>query len=208
VSGLVVVGAGGHGRVVAEAALLSGAFDKIVFFDDLYPDMPKVDGSPVLGRVEDLWAGYDDANHAAVAISDNRKRVELVERLRQSGFACPAIVHPAACVSRSANLADGVLVLAGAIVNVGASLGEGAIANTGCTIDHECILERGVHVSPGANLAGGVRVGEFGWIGIGATVNHGVTIGAGAVVGASAGVIRDVPAGTTVVGLPAKAIDP
>ncbi len=201
-----MIGAGGHGRVVAEAAIESGAFTNVVFLDDRYPDVREVDGYAVIGQIGAIEGIYDGPQAAIVALGDNMNRVKFLDLVVKRGLTCPPILHPAASVSRNASLGDGTVVLAGAIVGIGADLGRCCIVNTGCTIDHDCILGNGVHVSPGANLAGGVCVGEYSWIGIGASVKHGIRIGSRVVIGASAAVVDDVPDGVVVAGVPAKPI--
>ncbi len=205
-SRLLIMGVGGHGRVVAEAAMESGACSEVAFLDDQYPDVRETDGYAVIGRIDYLQQAAGESHKVAVALGDNTKRVELILSAIEAGHRCPPIIHPAAFVSRRATLGDGTVVLANAVVGVGASLGRGCIANTGCTVDHDCVLADGVHVSPGAHLAGSVQVGLFSWIGLGATVNQELHVGDNAVVGASAGVIEDLPSGAKVVGVPAKQI--
>ena len=202
-SRLVILGAGGHGAVCAEAAAAMGAWAEIVFLDDSPP------GNDVVGfRVE---GGFDAVSHyasgdsqAIVAVGDNRRRLHLTAGLQEAGIEVGTIVHPAAIVSPSASLAAGVVVFAGSVVNARASIGVACIINTSATIDHDCHLDSGVHVSPGAHLAGTVSVGECSWVGVGASVRDGVRIGQDVIVGAGAAVISDIPRGKTVVGVPAR----
>ena len=202
-----MIGAGGHGRVVAEAAIDSGSYSDLAFLDDRFPDIQKVDEYVVLGAISSLDQILDRPTDIGVALGDNVKRVSFIDAAAEKGFRCPPILHPFASVSRTASIAEGTVVLAGAVIGAGAILGRGCIVNNGCTVDHDCVLGEGVHISPGANLAGGVNVGCYSWIGIGATVNQSLSIGENVIVGASAAVVDDVPDDLTVVGVPARPVD-
>ncbi len=200
-SGLLVLGAGGHGRVIADAA--SHSYQTIAFLDDS-PDSCECGRWPVLGPIKDLSSYRNDFTQVTVAVGDNARRLLLIERLIGDGVRIVSIVHPSATVSPNASIGSGSVILAQSAVNIGSRLGLGCIVNTGATIDHDCELGDGVHVSPGAHLAGNVSVGARAWIGIGAAVREGVKIGADVVVGAGAAVIDNVAVCTTVVGVPAK----
>jgi sugar O-acyltransferase (sialic acid O-acetyltransferase NeuD family) len=200
---LAILGASGHGRVVADCAELCG-WQKIVFFDDDWPVIHANDDWPVLGNTDSLLAVLADYDGVLVAIGNNRSRCEKIRLLRKAGATLISLVHPSATVSRYASIGDGVVVLAGAVVNVNSCIGDGAIINTAASVDHDCSLAAGVHVSPGANLAGGVIVGECGWIGIGSSVRQYITLGCDVIVGAGAVVIQGVSNGLVVVGVPAK----
>lgn len=200
---LAILGASGHGKVVADAAELSG-WNEIVFFDDAWPDVKSNSVWPVLGNTADLLESVSEFSGVAVAIGNNAIRLEKLNLLRNQGVALPAIIHPNSVVSRYAKIGDGSVVCAGVIVNADAQVGAGAILNTGCSIDHDCVLAEAVHISPGARLAGGTKVDACAWVGIGAVVRQLITIGADSVVGAGAAVVKDVPEGATVVGVPAQ----
>ena len=201
VNDLLVFGAGGHGRVVAEAA--ADQYSDIAFVDD-DTDLSGSGNWPVLGLVSDVLSGKLPCSKAAVAIGDNAKRLGLIDRLIASDIEVASIVHRSAVLSASAIVGAGSVLLAHAVVSSGAQLGRGCIVNTGATIDHDCELADGVHVSPGAHLAGNVTVGSCAWIGLGAVVREGTVIGSGAVVGAGAAVVTDIADGSRVVGVPAK----
>jgi len=205
VSRLLIVGAGGHGAVVAEAAAESSHWDKIQFLDD------KLVGSQVLGfsvvaTTGDMVDQLDDSTELIVALGNNVHRLELLNAASKSGAGLATVIHPAAQISRSALTGGGCAVFAGVVVNARAKIGLGAILNTGATVDHDCVIGDGVHISPGANLAGEVTVGDRSWIGIGASVREGVTIGCDSIVAAGAAVIADVADGTTVGGVPARVL--
>lgn len=199
---LAILGASGHGKVVADLAELLGYH--CVFFDDAWPGLSQNGAWPVIGDTAAMLARLREFAGAAVAIGNNRIRQDKLQQLQAAGSALPILVHPRACVSRYATLGAGTVVFAGAVVNADAQIGSGVILNTGCSVDHDCVVADAVHVSPGAHLAGAVQVGERAWLGIGCSVRQLLCIGAGAVVGAGAAVVRDVAPGTTVVGVPAS----
>lgn len=201
-----MLGASGHGKVVGEAALLSG-WTQIDFFDDRWPDVRALGPWEVIGSTADLIRRAAQFSGAIVAIGDNRVRLSRHRELSAEGVLMISIVHPNAVLSRFSSLGCGSAILAGAIVNPFAVLGEAVIINTGATVDHDCVLADGVHVSPGAHLGGEVRAGESCWIGVGAVVRQRITIGTRVVVGAGAAVVDAVADDLTVVGVPAKMLN-
>ncbi len=201
---LLIIGAGGHGKVVADAALEAGLWDEIVFLDDAWPEKKHNGHWDVHGRVNQFSEWRRRCTHAVVAIGNNQLRMELQAKLDAAGFALATIVHPSAQVSRFAKLGSGSVVFANAVVNVGAEVGDAAIINTAATIDHDCRLGHGVHVSPGGHLGGGVTVGEFSWVGIGAAIRHCIVIGTNVTIGAGAVVVSDIEDNITAVGSPAR----
>lgn len=203
---LLIVGAGGHGKVVADAALAGGDWSEVAFLDDLYPQLDGVVGCPIIGRVEDAPAHLPHYAQTIVAIGGNAERIDCLDWFEALGFEVVSVLHPTATLSGSACVGRGGLLAAGSVVNPDSSLGRGCIINTVASIDHDCVVGEGVHVSPGAHLAGGVRVGARSWIGIGANVIQGIRIGEDSTVGAGAMVHRDVLPGVTVVGVPASVV--
>jgi len=202
---LAIFGAGGHGKVVAEAALASGWQD-ITFYDDKFPHENHIGSYVVSGNFKNLIsdAGCYDGCH--VAIGSNNIRLDFIKRLKSVDIRLPNIIHPSAIISSTVLLADAACILPGVIVNAGSKIGVGVILNSASSIDHDCKVEDAVHISPGAHLGGGVTVGPKSWIGIGATVINAIQIGADAIVGAGSVVIRDVPSGVTSVGVPSRVI--
>lgn len=202
-TGLLIIGGGGHGKVVADAALEQGDWQQLVFLDDLYPSLEMVLDWPVVGRIADAGIYRDDFEDAVIAVGDNQLRLKLLGMVRDLGFGLPVIRHPSAVISRSADIGAGTVVFAQSAVNASARLGEGCIVNTGATIDHDCVLADAVHISPGVHLGGGVRVGTRSWIGIGACVRQLSVIGEQVMVGAGAAVVGNIPDSVTVTGVPA-----
>ena len=202
---LAILGASGHGRVIADAALAAG-WEAVAFYDDAWPGVSASGPWQVVGRTADLRRDAAQLDGAVVGIGDNVTRLVKLRELLAGGALLVSVVHPDAVVSARAEVGQGSVLLAGAVLNPFARLGRGCIVNSGASVDHDCQLADGVHVSPGAHLGGGVRVGEASWIGIGASVIQGVSIGAGATVGAGAAVVDDVADGATVVGVPARPV--
>lgn len=201
---LALLGAGGHAKVVADAALLAG-WESVAMFADGPPAAAHDARWPRLGDADALLARLAEFDGVLVAIGDCDARLAQHRRLRDAGAPMATVVHPRATVSPHARLGGGSVLMAGAIVNVDAVLGEACIVNTGATVDHDCRLGDGVHIAPGAHLSGAVVVGERSWIGVGAAVRQGMRIGAGVTVGAGAVVVSTVTDDITVVGVPARA---
>ena len=199
---LAILGASGHGKVVAEIAELSG-WQEIVFFDDAWPKVKSIGIWSVEGNTGDLIACIHDFDSFFVAIGNNAMRWEKFTQLNSYELEAAVLVHPSAVISKHAMLNKGSVVMANAVVNPFVSVCMASIVNTGAILDHDCRLESATHVSPGANLAGEVVVGHQSWIGIGASVKQQVVIGSKVTVGAGAAVINDINDGLTVVGVPA-----
>ena len=202
---LALLGARGHGKVVADAALSAG-WHYVDFFDDGWPEHRRNGRWSVAGDSAALLERLTEFDGVLVSIGNCRVRLEKQLELEAAGAAFATVVHPAASVSRYAVLGVGTVVMAGAIVAVDATVGPAGIINTGATVDHDCKLARSVHVAPGGNLSGSVIVGDCSWIGVGAAVKQGITVGSDVTIGAGAVVIRPVPDGQAVVGNPARII--
>ena len=207
---LLIIGAGGHGSVVADAARCTGEWSQIEFFDERWPTLLEHAGHRVAGdlhqlrsRAASVWPGDVEL---VVAIGDNSKRLALTREFVAGGAHLATVVHPSAVVSASAEIGAGTVVFARAVVNPGCVIGVACIVNTGALVDHDVRLAEGVHVCPGVALAGNVTIGAGAWIGIGSCVMQGVKIGERATVGAGSVVIRDVAPAITVAGNPARKI--
>ncbi|MBN2557803.1 MAG: acetyltransferase [Clostridia bacterium] len=199
---LLILGAGGHGRVVADCAYETGYYREIAFLDD------EMKGKSILGH--DVVGGFNDFMEASsgfdelfVAIGKDTLRVEWMERIAGAGYRIAVLVHPGAWVSRHAIIDFGSVVLAGAVVNSNAKLGTGVIINTNAVVEHDCVIGKGVHVSPGAIIAGNAVIGEYTWVCMGAKVSNDIKIGRNSVIAAGAVVTGDVGDYVMVAGIPA-----
>lgn len=202
---LALLGASGHGKVVAEAALASG-WESVVFFDDAWPITQSNGNWPVVGDTNALLSRLKEFDGVVVTIGHCATRLIKYQQLHQAGARMASVVHPKAFVGRGVEIGAGSVLMAGAIINIDSTVGDACIINTGATVDHDTYLADGVHICPGAHLAGDVRVGEGSWVGIGAVVRQSLSIGAGVTVGAGAVVVASLADGITVVGNPAKAV--
>ncbi|UPR52369.1 acetyltransferase [Vibrio cyclitrophicus] len=197
-----ILGASGHGKVIAEIAELNG-YHNIVFFDDRWPSLKSVEHWSVSGDTSTLTSTVKEYDLVVVAIGHNATRCSKQRELTSAGANFGVLAHPKAVISKYANIGIGSVVMANAVVNPFSHIGVSCIINTGSTVDHDCKLAEGVHISPGVNLAGGVEVGKNTWIGIGSQVKQLVVIGCDTVVGAGSTVINNVPNYQIVVGSPA-----
>ena len=198
---LILIGAGGHGKVLAELILEAGIELLGVVERDGRPGKWHF-GLRLLGDDATL-AGYPPTQvHLAIGIGSlpGQEQRRLVQgRLTAQGYAFPRLIHPRAYVAREVQLAAGVQIMAGAVVQPGCRLDEHVIVNTSASIDHDCHLGSFVHIAPGAVLSGSVQIGERSHVGTGAAIAHGVQVGADAVIGAGASVVRNVAAGMCVI---------
>lgn len=200
---LAVIGAGGHGKVVAELAAALGTYGEIVFLDDRAQG--SINGFPVIGTTLLLENSLSPEQFdIAVAVGNNRIRRQIAEKAAALGFALPVLIHPDAYVSPSATVGQGSVVMAKAAVQAGSVLKDGVIVNTAATVDHDCLLDAFVHISPGAHLSGNTHISEESWIGTGACSRQQIRIGSRATIGAGAVIVCDIPDGMTVAGNPAK----
>jgi UDP-perosamine 4-acetyltransferase len=203
---VVLLGAGGHAKVVIEILEETGDFEIVGCLSPTAQESTLL-GYPILGGDDLLPALFQQGvRHAFVAVGANAARRRLAQKVRESGFDLASAICPRALVSPRARLGRGVAVMPGAVINVDTVVGEGAIVNTAAVLDHDDFIGAFAHVAPGASLAGSVTAQEGAFLGTGCSVIPGIIIGTWTVVGAGAVVIRDLPADVTAVGVPARVI--
>lgn len=195
---LIIIGAGGHGKVVADIALLNG-YDEIFFLDDNCVGKTCA-GFPVVGKVFDFKKYENQLYDFIVAIGNAYIREKIQNKLAR----VTTLIHPKSTISRCVSLGMGTVVMAGAVINSDAKIGKGCIINTSASVDHDSVIGDFVHVAVGAHLAGNVIVGTKSWIGIGACVKNNVKIIDGCMIGAGSVVVNDISTSGTYVGVPAK----
>ena len=206
---LIILGAGGHGKVVAETALATKKYQKISFLDDKFSkdnfskDFLEINIIGDLSFSEELKK-KNSFTHAIVAIGNSKIRLQWINKLKELNYIIPSILHPTAWISPSSNIHEGTVVFAQAAIQSNAIIGKGSIINTSSSVDHDCIIHEGVHICPGARLAGDVQVGEKSIIGIGSSINEGIIIGKNVIVGAGAAVISNLDDNVIAKGVPAK----
>ena len=195
---LVIIGAGGHGRVVADIARLTG-YKQIVFLDD------DIKNSLSRGKVEDFLKYINDSEFF-VAIGNNVIRKRIFEKLTDKSGIIVNLIHPSAVIAKDVILGKGIAVMAGSVINTGTEIGDGCIINTASSVDHDCKIDKFVHISVGAHLAGTVNVGERTFICAGATIINNIDISDNCVVGAGAVVIDSIKEKGVYSGIPARLI--
>lgn len=192
---LVIIGASGHGKVIADIAVKCGYKD-IVFLDD-NENVKVCAGFPVIGKVSDAVTMEDDK---IVAIGN----AEIREKIQIKLSNLVTLIHPNAVVSRRVEIGEGTVIMAGAVINSDVVIGKGCIINTGASVDHDCKLGDFVHVSVGAHVAGTASIGRNTWVGAGATVSNNVSICGHCMIGAGAVVISNLANPGTYVGIPVR----
>jgi sugar O-acyltransferase (sialic acid O-acetyltransferase NeuD family) len=201
---LLIIGASGHGRVVADIALKMNRWQEIAFLDD-DENIQSPMLIEIIGKSNDAFSYINDYD-IFVAIGNNQTRKKIQTQLEMAGANIPTLIHPSAIIGEKVEVGIGTVVMAGVVINCCSSIGEGCIINTGAVIDHDNVIEDYVHISPGGRLAGTVKVGKGSWLGIGSVVSNNVNICSGCKIGAGAVVVRDITVPGTYVGVPVRRI--
>ncbi|MFN4034210.1 MAG: acetyltransferase [Fimbriimonadales bacterium] len=201
---LIVLGAGGHAKVVISTAHALGYAVSALYDDAPEKQGTTILGAPVMGSIEQFAENDDPKVMYFIAVGDNRARKRIYSRKPNASWA--TLIHPHAWIHSSVKIASGTLVCAGVVIQPDAVIGQHCIINTTASVDHDCSLSDFVHIGPGARLTGGVKVEEGSLLGAGCVVLPGVCVGAWSVVGAGAVVLDDVPSGVIVAGVPARII--
>jgi len=202
---LLVIGGGGHAKVVIDLALRSGVWRIAGVLDDAPGATGRaILGCVVLGGTERISDYARPGTAFVIAIGSNAIRERLQTTATAAGLVAVTLIHPSAVLAESVRIGNGAVVMAGAVINSDATIGNGVIVNTGAVVDHDCHLGDYCHLAPGATLCGSVSVGPRTLVGVGASVIPGIAIGSDCVVGAGAAVVSHVTSGTRVVGVPAR----
>jgi len=204
---ILIIGAGGHAQVIADILWKIKERNSGIKILGFLDDNPKLTGThqiglPILGPIDQISHISHDA--VIIAVGNNINRRYLFEKLKREGEKFFTARHPDAIIGAEVNIGNGTMICAGVVINPCSSIGDNVILNTGCTVDHHNQIGHHSHVAPGAHLGGDVSIGESALVGIGAVIAPGLHIGDQSRIGAGACVVRDVPVGQTVTGVPAK----
>ena len=202
---LIIIGASGHGKVVADIAIKMNKWQSIAFLDDDESIKTSM-GLEVIGKTADAFTYKDEADFF-VAIGNSATREKIQEKLIDEGLNVVSLIHPSAIIGMDVEIGIGSVVMAGVVINSSTRIGKGCIINTSSSLDHDNVMEDYVHISPGTSLAGTVKVGKGSWLGIGSTVSNNVNICSGCKVGAGAVVVKDITEPGTYVGVPVRRVD-
>lgn len=206
---LVIWGASGHARVIADIVRLQGLYEVVGFIDDISPERHRVPfvGVKILGGQEQLDQLLEqNINHIILGFGDCEARLRLAELVLSKGFEIARAVHPQTIIAQGTPIGAGTVIAAGAIINPGTTIGANVIINTAASVDHDSVIEDGVHICPGVHLGGHTIVRRSTLVGIGASVKDRVEIGSNSIIGAGAVVVKDIPDHVMAYGVPARVI--
>jgi len=201
-SKLIIIGASGHGKVVADIAIAMGQWESISFLDD-DTTLKESMGLAVIGstqNIEKFSAEYD----IFIGIGNSAIRKLFYERLLDMSASIPTLVHPNAVIGNSVMIGRGTAIMPGVVINCCTNIGEACIINTSSSLDHDNVIGDYVHISPGVITAGGVTVGSNTWIGMGATIINNIHVESGCTIGAGAVITKNLYTVGTYIGIPAK----
>ncbi|HDR4707883.1 TPA: acetyltransferase [Bacillus paranthracis] len=202
---LLIIGASGHGRVIADIALKMNKWQSVAFLDD-NENIGCSMGIEIIDKSASISKYIDDYDFF-VGIGNNAIREKIQRQLETKGASIPILIHPSAIIGEQVYLEAGTVVMAGAVINCCTKIGKGCIINTASTVDHDNVIEDYVHISPGVHLAGTVKVGSGTWLAIGSIVINNINITRECKIGAGSVVIRDITEAGTYVGIPAKRME-
>lgn len=208
VNEVLIIGAGGHCRVVLSILRFYRNFNVIGIADrDSKNIGEEISGSVIKYLWNDFTEIYEKGTrYTVIAIGDNNERKEIFSRLSSIGFEIPTIIHPSAIIEKDAVLGNGCVICMGVKIGTQVTIGKNGIVYTGSIIDHEAKIGDHVFLAPGCNIAGRVTIGDSSFVGIGSTIKEKIIVGDKAVIGAGSVVISDISDNTTVAGVPAKTI--
>lgn len=200
---LLLLGASGHGKVVADIAQKNN-YEEILFLDDR-TDMDHCLNYPIVGQIHELfkYPEYD----VFVSIGNTAIRKKLLEMCWQQNRSVPTLIHPSAVVGSDVQIGEGSVIMPGSVINPSSRIGKGCIVNTGATIDHDNLIKDYAHISVGSHLCGTVSIGESTWVGAGSCIRNNISICSDCTIGAGAVVVKDIVEPGTYIGVPARKQD-
>jgi UDP-perosamine 4-acetyltransferase len=203
---VVIIGAGGHSKVVIDILRSVDEFN-VIGCTAYHIDLKSILDVPIVGddsKLPELFSS--GVKNAFIAIGDNMLREKLTLMAKKIGFNLINAISPFAYISKSSSIGNGVAIMPGAVINAEVIIGNNVIINTSASIDHECVIEEYSHIAPGCHLAGNINIGRGSFLGIGSSVIPHVRIGQGCVIGAGTVVIKDLPPFSKSIGVPARVI--
>lgn len=201
---LIIVGASGHGKVVADVAIKMNQWQEIVFIDN-NESLTQSLGLDVVGTTDDAFKYKLEADFF-VAVGKNQVRKKIQEKLISGGCNVVSLIHPQAIIGLDVQIGIGTVVMAGVVINSSSRIGVGCIINTSSSIDHDNNIGNYVHISPGVRTAGTVEIGDLTWLGIGSAVSNNLNISSECIVGASSLVNKSIIEPGTYIGIPVKRV--
>lgn len=202
---LIIIGASGHGKVVADIAIKMNKWQSFAFLDDDESIKTSM-GLEVIGKTADAFTYKDEADFF-VAIGNNAVRERVQVKLIEQGLNVLSLIHPSAVIGTDVEIGIGTAVMAGVVINSSTRIGKGCIINTSASLDHDNVIEDYVHISPGVRTAGTVKVGKGSWLGLGSVISNNINICSCCKVGAGAVVVKDITEPGTYVGVPVRRVD-
>lgn len=199
---LIIIGAGGHGQVIADIALKMGHWKDIKFLDDNRVGKTPL-GISIIGKSSDVYK-YIKEFDVFIGIGNNSIRGKIQKDLEAAGASIPSLIHPSAIIGENVEIGKGTVIMAGVIINCCTKIGEGCIVNTASSIDHDNCIGNYTHISPGVRLAGTVNVGDNTWLGVGSIVSNNVNITGDCIIGAGGVVVKDINMSGIYVGVPVR----
>ena len=201
---LIIIGASGHGKVVADIAIKLNKWQSIVYFDD-DDSIKTCMGLQVIGKTVDAIK-YKDKAEFFIAIGNNLIRERIYKELENIGIETITLIHPSAIIGNDVEIGLGTVVMAGTVINSSSRIGKACIINTSSSVDHDNLIGDFVHIAPGVRLAGTVKVGNGSWLGIGSVVSNNLSICSNCKLGAGAVVVKDIEESGTYIGVPTKRV--
>ena len=204
---VIIIGAGGHARVLFDCLRLQGV-NVLGMLDKAGAENGNFD-LPIIGddsAISEYPSDTVELVNGLGSVGNMNLRTSIFSRFKKLGYRFRSVIHPSAIIAHDCDLGEGVQVFAGAVINTGTKIAADTIVNTGAIVDHECIVGSHVHIAPGCTLSGGIHIGDGTHIGTGATIIQGISIGNRALVAAGSVVVKNVPDGKKVMGVPARIV--